>query len=150
MDAKYHKAINGFKDGRGLFTRKYFGSDVIPRLEATKLFQRVWRGQRDRRLKVAPERLKLKNAWNWLNPILPPEAFEQFMPRSTYDIPGGHKPATFQTPYLVGQQTQLNWLSTLVCAKTVDGVDVHKPKSGKNTNYSMLTKDQLKVKKHES
>ena len=36
-----------------------------------------------------------------------------------------------------------------MCKDGIDGVDVHKPKSSKNTNYSMLTKDQLKVKKHE-
>ena len=138
------KLFNGSKDGQEvIWQEKYFGSDVIPRLEATKLFQRVWRGQRDRRLKVAPERLKLKNAWNWLNPILPQEAFEQFMPRSTYDVPGGHRPATISNALLGGSKVTdtaklVKYLS--MCKDGIDGVDVHKPKSNKNTTTRCLQK----------
>merc|ERR1739848_566327 len=95
---------NGFNGVLEVFiARKYFGSDVIPRLNATKLFQRVCRGQRDRLEKVEPERLKLHNAWNWLKPTLPRKAFEQFMPRSAYDVQGGGRPAIIPADKLGGK-----------------------------------------------
>lgn len=101
---KYHKAIQWFQRWtRGYLARKYFSSDVIPRLRAAELFQRVWRGQRDRRKKVDPEKVKLQNAWNWLQPTLPRKAFEQFMPRSAYDIQGGGKPSVISEEQLGGK-----------------------------------------------
>ena len=152
--AKYHFAIQWFqRRTRGFIARKYFGSDVIPRLNATKLFQRVWRGQRDRREKVEPERLKLHNAWNWLKPTLPRKAFEQFMPRSAYDVQGGGRPAIIPADKLGGKSDSstiklIRYLT--MCKDGVEGVEVvDKGSKLKNTDYSLATADQLKKKKKE-
>ena len=100
------KPFNGSKDGqRGYLARKYFGSDVIPRLEATKLFQRVWRGQRDRRLKSSTGATEVKRMPG-IGSILfcHQKPSNSLCPAARMISLEGISQPSFQTLYLVGRR----------------------------------------------
>ena len=145
---KYYKAIAWFQRWtRGYLARKYFSSDVMPRLLAAQLFQRLWRGMKDRRDKVAPARAELRQAWDWLNPTLPTDAFEQFLPRSAYDVPGGGRPVTISRSQLGSRNTPevqslVKYLA--MCQDGINGVEAVQGPIKQKKKYELLSGTQKK------
>jgi hypothetical protein len=145
---KYHYTIDWFQRWtRGYLARKYFSSDIQPRVDAARLFQRIWRGQKARRIFVKPEQAKLAKAWQWLNPTLPRDAFEQFLPRSAYDVRTGGQPATisrekFSTLHTPDHIALVSYLA--MCKDGVDGVSLGNRKTKEKKKYQLLTSKQKK------